>query len=510
MASIPSFLETHDYEEGIHDLINRELKDRLKSIKENALKIKKARIPKGENKIIIPNPSSIEVETYDIVDLKIKKYDTKDLVAGTEDFKNLGLTTYDYEKNQAEINYIVAPSLKNYTGSLRVLLYVRPITRDLGVFSKDDTFFRIKLRKNPEEAKNLYRISRFRFNSRIGLNFLGGRLQEQASGLSIDIDKDNDPNILLPNLNEDQMAAVKYAIEHQTSVIDGRIGTGKTQVAVAIARWLVLKEGQRVLVCAPYQSAVDQLASIFESYIDMKTIQCSKTDDCLNRIIRGKVKHPKISSLDRSVVEDLNKLWDDMKLPCDSDCTNPKWLKYDVEVDRRKFERIHIKTANVICSTLIQTASRQLHDEKFHTIIIDDAHLTIEPNCLIALRAKGLKQIVLIGDSKYSQAYKCSESNQRTQPGYFFRERWIRRRKPKSLETPVKYEPKTNGIEISRNPFVLPELISRAIKSFVIDPTIPFIDEEIIDEPHIQAGCPVWDSIAKCCRDARLAHSDSQ
>lgn len=56
-----------------------------------------------------------------------------------------------------------------------------------------------------------------------------------------------------------QVYAVKHAIQRPLSLIQGPPGTGKTVTSATIVYQLVKQNGGPVLVCAPSNTAVDQL-----------------------------------------------------------------------------------------------------------------------------------------------------------------------------------------------------------------------------------------------------------
>lgn len=55
------------------------------------------------------------------------------------------------------------------------------------------------------------------------------------------------------------MYAVKHALQRPLSLIQGPPGTGKTVTSATIVYQLVKQNGGPVLVCAPSNTAVDQL-----------------------------------------------------------------------------------------------------------------------------------------------------------------------------------------------------------------------------------------------------------
>ena len=56
------------------------------------------------------------------------------------------------------------------------------------------------------------------------------------------------------------MEAVKKVLTEPLSLIQGPPGTGKTVTSAAIVYWLHYQHSKQILVCAPSNVAVDQLA----------------------------------------------------------------------------------------------------------------------------------------------------------------------------------------------------------------------------------------------------------
>lgn len=65
----------------------------------------------------------------------------------------------------------------------------------------------------------------------------------------------------LPELNRSQAWAVKHALQRPLSLIQGPPGTGKTVTSASIVYHLAKLNGGPILVCAPSNTAVDQLTT---------------------------------------------------------------------------------------------------------------------------------------------------------------------------------------------------------------------------------------------------------
>lgn len=224
-------------------------------------------------------------------------------------------------------------------------------------------------------------------------------LDDESNYRKVSITKRQVRNSVKFKLTNEQEKAICVALEQKSSVIDGIVGSGKSQLVASVANWMVSQENRKVLICAPYQSAVDNIADILEhNFPAIKCIVLSKGRDKLKDIRRGKVTYYKGSSLDKKVMNDI----------IDRFKHKPFGNKYERLIDvcsdwmRKNLEEKHIKEANIVCCTLVQAGSHQLFREKFYTVIIDDAHLAHLNECIIPLMTKGVKQIVVVGDTMQS------------------------------------------------------------------------------------------------------------
>jgi superfamily I DNA and/or RNA helicase len=85
----------------------------------------------------------------------------------------------------------------------------------------------------------------------------------------------------LPDLNRSQVSAVKHALQRPLSLIQGPPGTGKTVTSATILYKLVKQHGGPVLVCAPSNTAVDQLCEKVHK-TGLKVVRvCAKSREAL-------------------------------------------------------------------------------------------------------------------------------------------------------------------------------------------------------------------------------------
>ncbi|XP_057476213.1 regulator of nonsense transcripts 1 homolog isoform X1 [Actinidia eriantha] len=197
----------------------------------------------------------------------------------------------------------------------------------------------------------------------------------------------------LPELNASQIFAVKSVLQKPVSLIQGPPGTGKTVTSAAIV-YHMAKQGQgQVLVCAPSNVAVDQLAEKI-SATGLKVVRISaKSREAVSSPVEHLTLHYQVRHLDTSEKSELHKLQqlkDEQGELSSSDEKKYKALK-------RATEREISQSADVICCTCVGAGDPRLANFRFRQVLIDESTQSTEPECLIPL-VLGAKQVVLVGD----------------------------------------------------------------------------------------------------------------
>ncbi|KAK9121162.1 hypothetical protein Syun_018779 [Stephania yunnanensis] len=197
----------------------------------------------------------------------------------------------------------------------------------------------------------------------------------------------------LPELNASQVFAVKSVLQKPISLIQGPPGTGKTVTSAAIV-YHMAKQGQgQVLVCAPSNVAVDQLAEKI-SATGLKVVRlCAKSREAVSSPVEHLTLHYQVRHLDTSEKSELHKLQqlkDEQGELSSSDEKKYKALK-------RATEREISQSADVICCTCVGAGDPRLANFRFRQVLIDESTQANEPECLIPL-VLGAKQVVLVGD----------------------------------------------------------------------------------------------------------------
>ncbi|XP_057511259.1 regulator of nonsense transcripts 1 homolog [Actinidia eriantha] len=197
----------------------------------------------------------------------------------------------------------------------------------------------------------------------------------------------------LPELNASQIFAVKSVLQKPVSLIQGPPGTGKTVTSAAIV-YHMAKQGQgQVLVCAPSNVAVDQLAEKI-SATGLKVIRISaKSREAVSSPVEHLTLHYQVRHLDTSEKSELHKLQqlkDEQGELSSSDEKKYKALK-------QATEREISQSADVICCTCVGAGDPRLASFRFRQVLIDESTQATEPECLIPL-VLGAKQVILVGD----------------------------------------------------------------------------------------------------------------
>lgn len=162
-------------------------------------------------------------------------------------------------------------------------------------------------------------------------------------------------------------------------LVQGPPGTGKTSTIVGMVSTLVIEEpGVKVLVCAPSNAALDEIAArLMHRMLDKAGNPYSAMDGAIVRFGSKRIMHPMLQSI---CLDSLS-----LRLASSSGRARP-WI--DI-----------LEGASVVCATL-SGCGHTIFDElehMFDVVIIDEAAQAVEPEVLIALkRVRG--RCVMVGD----------------------------------------------------------------------------------------------------------------
>mmetsp|Transcript_11638 Transcript_11638/g.31346 ORF Transcript_11638/g.31346 Transcript_11638/m.31346 type:complete len:1021 (-) Transcript_11638:846-3908(-) len=198
----------------------------------------------------------------------------------------------------------------------------------------------------------------------------------------------------LPELNPSQHEAVLQVLQSPLSLIQGPPGTGKTVTSSTIVYHLAKQTKSQVLVCAPSNVAVDQLAERI-ALTGLKVVRlCAKTRESIMSPVEHLTLHYQVSLLDdgedSSELQKLLQLRDLVGELSESDEKRLWGL-------RRAAEKEVLAAADVVCCTCVSAGDPRLAKMRFRAVLIDEATQATEPEALIPI-VHGCKQLVLVGD----------------------------------------------------------------------------------------------------------------
>ena len=221
-----------------------------------------------------------------------------------------------------------------------------------------------------------------------------------------------DPKITFLNdsLNESQKAAVTGILENQeVAIIHGPPGTGKTTTLIEAIVQLV-KKGEKVIVSAPSNTAVDNLAKgLIDKRINFLRVgNNTKVDvEIFPFTPEGKLiesKQDKEIKKIRIRADEMRKMANQYKRRFGKDereqrnllIKEVKSLRQQIKQIQKYNEEKLFDEANVILGTPIGLMDDQIAKTEFNTLIIDEAGQCLEPLawCIFPLAEK----IVLAGD----------------------------------------------------------------------------------------------------------------
>lgn len=197
----------------------------------------------------------------------------------------------------------------------------------------------------------------------------------------------------LPKLNPPQETAVRSVLGTPLALIQGPPGTGKTVTSATIVYHLAKVSKGQVLVCAPSNIAVDQLAEKV-ALTGLKVVRVvAKSRELLASTVEPLTLHYQVRHLDDREDTELNKL---MRLREELGELNDRDDRR-LRALRRVSERELLAAADVICTTCVTAGDPRLTSFRFRSVLIDEATQSTEPEALIPI-VHGCKQLVFVGD----------------------------------------------------------------------------------------------------------------
>lgn len=210
------------------------------------------------------------------------------------------------------------------------------------------------------------------------------------------------------NLNVSQEEAIKCALDAtHIALVHGPPGTGKTSTITELILQASLK-GQKILVCAPSNVAVDNILERLVSYMPRANllrighparVNPKILPYCLDAIVSGDDGTEIVRDI-RNEMDSLRK-----KLTSRLDRSVRKETQVELKTLRKEIkqreERVIsgiLASHNIVLCTCIGASSKLLKDTIFDLVVIDEAAQALEASCWVPI-LKGSK-LVLAGDHK--------------------------------------------------------------------------------------------------------------
>ncbi|ODM97533.1 Regulator of nonsense transcripts 1 [Orchesella cincta] len=239
-------------------------------------------------------------------------------------------------------------------------------------------------------ALNKFAVDDRAVSSYIYHKLLGHEMEEQLFRLQL---PKNFSGKNLPELNRSQAFAVKHALQRPLSLIQGPPGTGKTVTSASIVYHLAKINGGPILVCAPSNTAVDQLTEKIHQ-TGLKVVRlCAKSRESIDSSISFLSLHNQIRKLSQEVCMELSKL---QQLKDETGELSVADERRYINL-KKKVERQILEVADVISCTCVSAGDPRMSRLKFSSILIDESMQATEPECMVPV-VLGAKQVILVGD----------------------------------------------------------------------------------------------------------------
>ena len=209
------------------------------------------------------------------------------------------------------------------------------------------------------------------------------------------------------SLNAPQQAAVQFALSaRDIAIIHGPPGTGKTTTVVEIARQAALR-GQKVLACAPSNTAVDNLLERLAKF-DLRVVRVGHParvqEDLQSHTLDALVERDPAMEMVRDMLREADQLSAQagrttraQPLPGSRQMLRQetKQLREDAKRLERQVIAGYLDDADIICATTTLDPEI-LGDRTFDLTVIDEACQSTEPGCWPVIHRTD--RLVLAGD----------------------------------------------------------------------------------------------------------------
>lgn len=199
----------------------------------------------------------------------------------------------------------------------------------------------------------------------------------------------------LAKLNHSQIQAVTRALTSPLCLIQGPPGTGKTVTSAAIVYHLCTLNHAQVLVAAPSNVAVDQLAEKVHG-TGLKVVRlCARSREAVASSVEFLGLHHQVEQMAKahprwSELGKLFKLKREVGELSQGDERRLRTLVASVEQEV-------LRAADVVCTTCVGCGDNRLSQFRFRYVLVDEATQATEPECILPL-VMGARQLILVGD----------------------------------------------------------------------------------------------------------------
>jgi len=237
------------------------------------------------------------------------------------------------------------------------------------------------------------------------------------------------------NLHTDQKEAVKFALEMKNlAVIHGPPGTGKTTTLVEIILHMIHARN-KVLVCAPSNIAVDNLVERLANH-NVKMVRLGHPGRVLDSIAKYSLDAIVDRSSSTQIIQDVRKELNDVlkklktrhrKETFSELHSELKNLRKELQQRESRALKEVLQESDVVLSTLVTSSDsgplKNLPDDHFHCVVIDECSQALEAACWIALpRAP---KVILAGDHMQLSPTVISQKAQQRGLGLSLMERAV-------------------------------------------------------------------------------------
>ncbi|XP_045159234.2 helicase with zinc finger domain 2-like [Mercenaria mercenaria] len=235
----------------------------------------------------------------------------------------------------------------------------------------------------------------------------------------------------LPRNNAMQKAAICKALKSRFTLIQGPPGTGKTQTAIKLiclftkvnnTKQRKMMDRNQVLFCGPSNKSVDLVAKwmlnrmgehrpkfvrVYGRTIETEKFPIPGKNFVTKRSTKNQAADPELESVSlhhlirkpENTFSERIKEFDKLFAVNKNKPMPIKEKEYAKLIAKASIEEMK-KYDVILCTTAVGTNPKLLRATDISQIIVDEAGMCPEPNCLVPIIATNAKQVVLIGDHK--------------------------------------------------------------------------------------------------------------